>query len=157
MSFKALCLATAVTVCFYLPALAGSIMVQDPYARASGKSAFSAAAFMVVMNHGDADDRLVGVTSDAAKKVELHTHSEEANGVMTVRHLAEGAVIPAGGMHALERGGDHVMFMGLVAPMTQGDEILVTLMFENAGAVAVTVPVDLKRTAKKHKMKHADN
>ena len=157
MSFKALCFATAVTVCFYLPALAGSIMVQDPYARASGKSASSAAAFMVVMNHGDADDRLVGVTSDAAKKVELHTHSEEANGVMTMRHLAEGAVIPAGGMHALERGGDHVMFMGLVAPMTQGDEILVTLMFENAGAVAVTVPVDLKRTAKKHKMKHADN
>jgi copper(I)-binding protein len=57
-------------------------------------------------------------------------------------------------MHALERGGDHVMFMGLSAPMTQGDEILVTLMFENAGAVSITVPVDLKRAPKKHKMKH---
>ena len=94
---------------------------------------------MVLMNHGVADDRLVGVTSDAAKKVELHTHSEDANGVMKMRHLVEGAVIPAGGMHALERGGDHVMFMGLSAPMTQGDEISVTLMFENAGAVSITV------------------
>ena len=154
MSFKALCLATAVTVCFYLPALAGSILVQDPYARASGKSATSGAAFMVLMNHGAADDRLLGVTSDAAKKVELHTHSEDANGVMKMRHLVEGAVILAGGMHALERGGDHVMFMGLSAPMTQGDEISVTLMFENAGAVSITVPVDLKRAPKKHKMKH---
>jgi copper(I)-binding protein len=38
--------------------------------------------------------------------------------------------------------------------MTQGDEISVTLMFENAGAVSITVPVDLKRAPKKHKMKH---
>jgi len=73
---------------------------------------------------------------------------------MKMRHLVEGAVIPAGGMHALERGGDHVMFMGLSAPMTQGDEISVKLMFENAGAVSITVPVDLKRAPKKHKMKH---
>lgn len=154
MSFKTLFLATALSVCFNLPASAGAIMVQDPYARASGKSATSGAAFMVLMNHGAADDRLVGVTSDAAKKVELHTHSEDANGLVKMRHLVEGAVIPAGGMHALERGGDHVMFMGLSAPMTQGDEISVTLMFENAGAVSITVPVDLKRAPKKHKMKH---
>ena len=153
MSFKILCLATAVAVSISLPALAGSITVQEPYARASGESASSGAAFMVLKNHGEADDRLLSVTSEAAKKVALHTHSEGANGVMKMHHLAEGAVIPAGGMHALERGGDHVMFMGLIAPMKQGDKVLVTLMFENAGAVTVTVPVDLKRAPKKHKMK----
>ena len=154
MSFKILCLATAAAVSFNLPALAGSIMVQDPYARASGKSATSGAAFMVLMNHGTDDDRLVSELSEAAKKVELHTHSEDANGVMKMRHLIEGAMIPAGGMHALERGGDHVMFMGLAAPMKQGEEILVTLTFENAGTVAVMVPIDLKRAPKKNKMKH---
>ena len=60
MSFKTLCLATALTVCFNLPASAGAIMVQDPYARASGKSATSGAAFMMLMNHGAADDRFGG-------------------------------------------------------------------------------------------------
>ena len=78
MSFKILCLATAVAVSISLPALSGSITVQEPYARASGESASSGAAFMVLKNHGETDDRLVSVTSEAAKKVALHTHSEGA-------------------------------------------------------------------------------
>ena len=74
--------------------------------------------------------------------------------MMKMLHLMEGILVPAGGMHALERGGDHVMFMGLNAPMTQGDLIAVTLVFETAGEIEITVPVDLDRQPKKYKMKH---
>lgn len=122
-----------------------AIMVKDAYARSSTKNAKVGAAFMMVMNHGAEDDRLVAVKSDVAARVELHTHKENAEGVMQMLHVKEGFSIPAGEMHSLARGGDHVMFMGLKAPFEQGDMIPVTLVFEKAGDVQIEVPVDLER------------
>jgi copper(I)-binding protein len=48
-------------------------------------------------------------------------------------------------MHALARGGDHVMFMGLNGPMEHGDTVSVTLSFEKAGDIVVDIPIDLER------------
>lgn len=146
MSFKTTLLAAAAAVAFALPALAdGMIMVQDPYARVSTMMSNSGAAFMTLMNHGAEDDRLIAARSDVAEKVELHTHIEDANGVMKMVEVKEGFPVPAGGMHALARGGDHVMFLGLKQPLKQGDMVTLTLTFEKAGDVTVEVPVDLTR------------
>lgn len=128
-----------------LPALAGDIMITDAYARASTPMARSGAAFMTIMNHGDSDDRLVAVASDAAARAELHTHIDAGDGVMQMRHDEDGFGIPAGGAHRLARGGDHVMLMGLTGPLAHGAEIELTLTFESAGEMTVTVPVDLER------------
>ncbi|MBK1635173.1 copper chaperone PCu(A)C [Rhodovulum adriaticum] len=129
------------------PALAGEIAITDPYARASTMMSKSGAAFMVIENAGTQDDRLVAATSDVAAKVELHTHEEDANGVMRMVEVEEGFAIPAGGQHVLARGGDHVMFLGLTRPLEQGDMVSVTLTFEKAGEMVVEVPVDLERGA----------
>lgn len=122
-----------------------SIMIKDPYIRSASKSAPTGAAFMEIMNRGDQDDRLVGARSDIAAKVELHTHIEGENGVMQMRQIEGGINIPAGGIHRLARGGDHVMFMGLKQPFQQGETVPVTLTFEKAGDVVVEIPVDLTR------------
>lgn len=122
-----------------------TITIEDAYARSSGKTAKAGAAFMMIQNSGDADDRLISVESDAAARVELHTHVIDANGVAKMMEVEEGFVIPAGDMHMLKRGGDHVMFMGLTGPFVQGATVPVTLVFENAGEVVVEVPVDLER------------
>ena len=45
----------------------------------------------------------------------------------------------------LERGGLHVMFMGLNGPFEEGAAVDVTLVFENAGEIDVAIPVDLRR------------
>ncbi len=58
----------------------------------------SGAAFMSFDNSADADDRLIGVTSDAAQRVELHTHMDIGNGVMQMIEVEDGMVIPAGGV-----------------------------------------------------------
>ncbi len=128
-----------------LPLAEGEITVLDPYARASTMMSSSGAAFMVIENHTGADDRLVSAASDIAERVELHTHVADANGVMQMIEVPEGFVIPANGSHALQRGADHVMFLGLTRPLAQGDIIPVTLTFETAGEVVVEVPVDLER------------
>ncbi|WP_170417930.1 copper chaperone PCu(A)C [Ruegeria atlantica] len=121
------------------------ITVDDAYARSSGKTAKAGAAFMMIQNDGTTDDRLIGVKSDAAARVELHTHIVDENGVAKMTHVEEGFVIPAGEAHMLKRGGDHVMFMGLTAPFEQDATVPVTLIFENAGEVEIEIPVDLER------------
>lgn len=147
MSFTRSLIAGALACTLAIPAFADGLMIKDAYARSSGKSAKAGAAFMQIMNHSDQDDRLVSVASDVAKRVELHTHKDNGEGVMRMIHVEEGFAIPAGGMHALKRGGDHVMFMGLTRPLEQGDTVSVTLTFEKAGEMVVEIPVDLERKA----------
>ncbi|AKO96020.1 hypothetical protein MALG_00825 [Marinovum algicola DG 898] len=130
------------------PALAEDILIEDAYARAS--NARAGAAFMVIHNQGSAEDRLLDIRSDAAARVELHSHRDMGNGVMKMTHVEAGFAIPAGGSHALARGGDHVMFMGLAAPFEQGATVTVTLTFERAGEIEVAIPVDLERQPTDH-------
>lgn len=151
MSFKSTLIAAAAALTLATSAFAGdTMMVKDPYARSSTAKSTSGAAFMMLMNQGTEDDRLVGASSDAAKKVELHTHIENADGVMQMVHVEEGFVIPAGGGHALARGGDHVMLMGLKQALEQDDVISITLTFEKAGEMTIEVPVDLTRKPGAH-------
>ncbi|TCP63045.1 hypothetical protein EV663_101310 [Rhodovulum bhavnagarense] len=139
--------AGALVLCGALPVWAQDIMVSDAYARASTMMSQSGAAFMVIGNGGLQDDRLVRAASDVAAKVELHTHAEDANGVMRMIEVEQGFAIPAGGQHVLRRGGDHVMFLGLTRPLAHGDTVSVTLHFEKAGEMVIEVPVDLERGA----------
>ena len=129
-----------------MPALAcDGFAVHDPYARSSTMMSQSGAAFMVLHNHGSVDCRVTGARSDIAMRTELHTHIADANGVMRMVEVEDGVLIPAGGEILLQRGGDHMMFMGLSRPMEQGTPIAVTLIFEDGSEFELTVPVDNDR------------
>ena len=139
-------LAPVAALTLALPALADeTIVVTDSYARVAGPSAKSGAIFMVIENPGVSDDRLVAAKTDVAKRVELHTHKMTADGVMQMIEVPEGFAVPAGGSHALARGGDHIMLMGLTDRLDDGDTVALTLTFEQAGDIAIEVPVDLNR------------
>ncbi len=143
MSFKSTLLTAVAALSLATTAFGGdTILVHDPYIRATSAKAKSAAAFMTLENTGTRDDRLIGVGSDIAKRVELHTHAENAEGVMRMMMIQGGVALPAGARHSLQRGGDHVMFMGLDRGLAQGEVISLTLTFENAGEVTLEVPVD---------------
>ena len=135
---------TTLALCLAGPGLAAEIMVMDPYARVARPGAPTGAAYMVLHNMGDADDRLIGAESPVAELVQIHTHIED-NGVMKMRRIEGGIPLPAGTMHELARGGDHVMMMGLTQELMDGTVIEVTLVFEKAGEVIVAVPVDSAR------------
>lgn len=144
MSIRSSLLAALASLALVTPATAQEIEIHEPYARSASPMAKSGAAFMVIRNVGDADDRLIGVESPAARKVELHTH-READGVMRMIHVEEGFALPEGGEIRMQRGGHHVMMMGLTAPLEQGETIPLTLIFETSGEVTLDVPVDLER------------
>lgn len=134
--------AAALTIA--LPAYA-EITIEAPFARVSTAMSKSGAAFMAIHNSGSEDDQLIAVRSDVAARVELHTHLQGSNGTMQMVAVPEGFPIPAGGTHMLQRGGDHVMFMGLNEQVKEGDIIHVTLTFAKAGDIPVEIPVDLNR------------
>ncbi len=136
----------AFTLTLAAPAMAQEIHVLDPYARSASPMAKTGAAFMQIENIGDADDRLIAASSPAATMVQLHTH-REVDGVMKMVQVEEGFVVPAGETIFLQRGGDHVMLMGLTEPFEQGKTIPLTLVFETSGEIEIEVPVDLAREA----------
>lgn len=152
--------ALAATVFLIPVASAAEIVISDPYARASRPNAPTGAAFMVIENTGAEADRLVSASSGIAKKVELHTHIDQGDGIMKMVEIEGGVAIGAGATYKMERGADHVMFMGLHESLDQGEEVSVTLTFEKAGDIDVTIPVDNERQpkhgAKKHGSGHKD-
>ncbi len=119
-------------------AVASDIDIKDPWARASAGMAGAGAAFMSIANTGDVD-RLVSASADVSEVVELHTHIME-EGIMKMRRVAT-IDIPADTTVPLQPGGLHVMFIGLKAPLVEGQTVPVTLTFETAGEVNVSVPV----------------
>lgn len=132
------------------PAFAKSIIsIEDSYVLSAMMNARSGAAFMKIVNSGDEDDRLIDARTDIARRVELHTHKESADGVMRMMHVPEGFAVPAGGEHMLQRGGDHVMLMGLTGALKQDEKVTIKLVFEKAGAIDVEIPVRLGGMAKK--------
>jgi hypothetical protein len=119
----------------------GPIHVEHAFARASASPvAKTGAAYVTITNKGDTADRLIGVEGDAAKMLQIHT-TEMTNGVMSMKEVEGGLEVPAGGMIKLEPGGNHVMMMGLKAPLVEGETLPLTLVFEKAGKVEIEVPV----------------
>ena len=82
----------------------------------------------------------MAATTAVAKSVELHTMSMEGD-VMKMRQL-DAIELPKGAMVELKPGGLHLMLMGLKAPLKAGDTFPMTLRFEKAGEVVVTVKVE---------------
>lgn len=119
----------------------GEIRIGHPWARATPHGAKVAGGFLQINNAGSVPDRLVSVATDLAEHAEIHEMAMK-DGVMTMRPLADGLAIPAGGEAALKPGGLHLMFVGLKRPLAKGDSFSATLTFERAGSVEVSFKVD---------------
>lgn len=121
-----------------LPAHAADITVQQPWARAAVQGGVGG-AFMQIENGGAAPDRLVAVSSPVARAVELHTTVRDGD-VMRMRPVTA-IEVPAHGAVQLQPGGLHVMLIGLNKALAQGEQVPLTLTFERAGQIAVSLPI----------------
>lgn len=118
----------------------GGIKVTEPWARTSMGMDRAGAAYMVIANEAEEDDALIGVTSPAAAKAEIHETTMAADGSMGMSPVAE-IQIPAGGSAELKPGGFHIMLIDLVEPLVAGEKFEITLTFREAGDVKVTAEV----------------
>ncbi len=118
---------------------ASDITIGHPWTRAAGANA-NGAGFLTLRNNGTAPDRLVSATSPAARVVELHTHIREGD-VMRMRPVSDIPIQP-GQTVQLRPGGLHIMLIGLTEPLRQGASVPLTLRFERAGEVQVSLSVE---------------
>jgi copper(I)-binding protein len=144
MVLRRLVLAALVTI-LALPAFAldyklGAIEIGHPWSRATPPTAESGGGFLAITNTGTTPDRLIGVKSPAADKVEIHEMKMDGN-IMRMREVERGIEIPPGATVELKPGGFHVMFMGLKAPFAKEAKVPLTLVFEKAGSIDVDLMV----------------
>jgi copper(I)-binding protein len=118
---------------FFSFSVQAQIQIERPWSRATAPGAKVAGGYLLIRNQGAAD-RLVGASSPAAGRVELHVHIND-NGVMKMREVP-GYDVPAKGSFELKPGGAHLMFVDLKRPLKEGDKVLVKLKFEKAGEVS---------------------
>lgn len=118
-------------------ASAGSLQVNDVWAR-PGLADGNSAAYFVIENRTGADDTLLSAFSDIAGAVELHMTSME-NGNMQMMHQKE-VQVPAG-VTEFKPGGLHVMLIGLNQDLNPGDTFSLTLDFATAGEMPLEVTV----------------
>jgi copper(I)-binding protein len=118
---------------------AGNMRVDDAFAPASIGAAKSGAIYFTIINETGSGDRLIAVSTPAARKAELHSTKHE-DGVMKMRKMPA-LDVPAGGQAELKKGGNHVMLFGLTEPLKEGDTVSLTLTFETAGEMTIEVPV----------------
>lgn len=118
------------------------IEMSDGHAFAVSPAAPTGAAYFRITNTGTTPDRLIEARSAAARSAQLHEHRMEG-GIARMRPVEGGIAIEPGASVLLERGGLHVMLMGLAQPFEPGGTVDLTLVFERAGAVELQLPFEI--------------
>lgn len=120
-------------------ASADSLSIEGAHVRAVPPVSTTTAAFMQLHNAGDADRALVAASTPAARVAELHNHVD-VDGVMQMRQV-KAIPVPAGEGARLAPGGYHLMLIDLAVPLHEGDEVALSLTFDDGQTLEVAAPV----------------
>ena len=126
---KALVAAVLLASAATLPAWAANVSVTDAWARATMPGQKVSGAYMQIRS--DADARLVGASSPAVPRVEVHEMKMDGD-VMRMREV-KAIELPKGKTVSLEPGGYHIMLMNLAKPIAAGEIIPLVLTVESGG------------------------
>lgn len=122
---------------------AGALRIGHPYARVTVPNQTVGGAYLSIENSGKDIDRLIAVASPIAGSVEIHTMSMDGN-VMKMREVSAIEIKPSDKVVMEPGDGYHLMLTGLKQPLKAGDKFPLTLTFEKAGKVDVSVAVQDK-------------
>jgi copper(I)-binding protein len=137
-----LALAFVAAAAFAHGSTVGDIEIGHPYATPSLPGTSNGAAYFAMLeNTGNAADRLLRATTPVAARVELHSMAVDAQGVMRMREIDGIALAPHAKIRMRPGSGLHLMLVGLKEPLKDGARFPMTLEFERAGKVDVTVTV----------------
>lgn len=115
-----------------------ALAIEDAWVRLAAVPGRPAAAYFTVKG-GDAPDRLVSVTSDKARTVELH-QGGMTGGMMTMEPIA-GADIPPGGEIAFAPGGGHAMLFDVDPSVQPGTKLPLAFRFKSGRTLSADARV----------------
>lgn len=97
-------------------------------------------AYFVYKNPLNIADTLISVYSPQAMMTQIHESYTTEDGLAGMREKAE-IIVQAKQNIILEQGGLHVMLMNLKTDLQEPDSVTISLIFNQAGKVDLTVPV----------------
>ncbi len=115
------------------------ILVQNAWARATAPMAKTGAVYLTIVDHG-APDRLVSLSTPVAQQAQLHQTTMHDH-IMRMRPV-DGLAIAGPGPVTFAPGGYHVMLLGLKKALVKGDSFPLSLTFQHAGTLQVSVTVE---------------
>ena len=131
------------------------VEVKNAYAFATAAQQKNGAVFLTLVNHDEERPAtLISGHTDAAETIELHTMSMD-NDMMEMRQV-DSFEVPAEAALSLAPTGNHIMLMGLHAPLKIDGYFPLTLTFEQWGDVSVHVTVIAPGTSPEDSMEHTE-
>jgi hypothetical protein len=124
------------------------VMTHEPYAREMAPGATTSAVFVTFANRSQGDINIVAAETPAAGKVELHDVIKEGD-VMKMRQINH-ITLKAKATTELKPGSLHIMLFDLTQPLKEGDEIEVTVTFDNSLKQSFKAPVKKAMAMMKH-------
>ncbi|MBF8731045.1 MULTISPECIES: copper chaperone PCu(A)C [Pseudomonas] len=120
----------------------GDLHIAHPWSLELPPNAPNVAAYFVVHNNGQQDDRLLSVDSPITDDAQLHEHAKTADGLMKMQQVSSVAV-PVGQNLTFAPSAYHVMLMQPKdrSLLIDGKRFPLTLHFEKAGDITVEVAV----------------
>ncbi len=120
----------------------GDLHIAHPWSLQLPPNAPNVAAYFVVHNNGNTDDRLLSAESPISDDTQLHEHAMSAAGAMRMQQVPN-VVVPAGKDLVFAPSAYHVMLMQPKdrSLLTDGQRFPLTLRFEKAGPITVQVAV----------------
>jgi copper(I)-binding protein len=119
--------------------LAAGLSVVDAWSRAMPPVSRVGAAYLTINNDSAKPTELVGISSEMAERVEIHTH-EMDGGMMRMRQL-ESLSVEAGGSVIFKPHGMHLMLFELKGALESGKKFELVLTFANGTVRKVEVGV----------------
>lgn len=116
------------------------VTASNAWARATAPGQKTGAAYVTLRSTGDA--KVLGVSSSAAGRAELHT-SMIMSGVASM-HPMDALELPAGQAVELKPGGDHIMLMELRHPLRHGEKLPLVITVEEAGGKRSRIEVEAR-------------
>ncbi|NWG90978.1 MAG: copper chaperone PCu(A)C [Parvularculaceae bacterium] len=113
----------------------GAVTLSGAWLREQKDASGMSAAYFTLCNGSMSEVTIAGLSTPAARLVELHETTRDANGVASMAPVGEIALKP-GELVQFEPGGKHAMLMSLSAPIIAGDRTNLVLQFADGSTVS---------------------
>ena len=119
-----------------------SAVVSEGYARATFPMAKTGAVYFSLKNPTQKTIHLSGVSTDASIADDAQIHTTFLDGdVMRMREVKDGITLAPSESVVFAPGGYHVMLLGLTKGLDEGGTVTLTLAFDDAESVVVSLPI----------------
>lgn len=119
----------------------GALDIGHPWSRPTPQGADIAGGYLTITNKGRTADRLIGGSSPAASRIEVHEMTT-VDGVTKTRPVENGLEIKPGQKVELKPGSYRILLFGLKEPLSLGQKVKGTLQFEKAGSVEIVYNIE---------------